>query len=279
MGSLADTLPLAAPEPMQPTPYRVVATAVESADVTTLTLVAVDAALPAALPGQFMTVWVFGVGEIPISVSRTGPAGEVLLTVRTVGRTSAAMVAASVGDVIGLRGPFGTAWPVAAAAGRDIVVMAGGLGIAPLRMAIDQLVAAQAQLLTVILGTREPAQLLFGADVDRWRAAGAHVHLTVDAADRTWNGAVGTATAMLQRLDVHHDVAFVCGPEMMMTSGARAAIALGAQPHDVWVSLERNMHCGIGHCGRCQLGPHLLCRDGAVVRWDTVEQLLEVRGR
>ncbi|MDO8392088.1 MAG: FAD/NAD(P)-binding protein [Actinomycetota bacterium] len=279
MGSLAEPLPITAPDPMQPTPYRVVATHPESADVTTLSLVPVDAALPVALPGQFMTVWVFGVGEIPISVSRMGVAGEVLLTVRTVGRTSAAMVGSAVGDVMGLRGPFGTAWPVAAAAGRDIVVMAGGLGIAPLRMAIDALVAAQAGQVTVILGTREPAQLLFGADLDRWRAAGASVHVTVDAADRTWNGAVGTATAMLQRLGVHHDMAFVCGPEMMMTSGARAVIALGAQPHDVWVSLERNMHCGIGHCGRCQLGPHLLCRDGAVVRWDTVDELLEVRGR
>ena len=279
MGSLAEPLLAAAREPMQPTPYRVVATRTESADVTTLSLLPVGEALPAVLPGQFMTVWVFGVGEIPISVSRIGAAGEVLLTVRTVGRTSAAMVGASVGDVLGLRGPFGTAWPVAAAAGRDIVVMAGGLGIAPLRTAIDALVAAQPQLLTVIFGTREPGQVLYGDDLARWAAAGASVHVTVDTADRTWDGAVGTATALLQRLRVRHDMAFVCGPEMMMTSGARAAITLGTQPRDVWVSLERNMHCGIGHCGRCQLGPHLLCRDGAVVRWDTVEELLEVRGR
>ena len=279
MGSLAEPLRTVSVEPMEPTPYRVVATQAESADVTTRTLVPVDAARPDVRPGQFMAVLVFGVGEIPISVSRITSAGGLMLTVRTVGRTSAAMVGAAVGEVIGLRGPFGTAWPVQAAAGRDIVVMAGGLGIAPLRMAIDALVAAQPAQLTIILGTREPAQLLYGDDVDRWRAAGAGVHLTVDAADRTWNGAVGTATAMLQRLGGRHEMAFVCGPEIMMTTGARAAIALGTQPHDVWVSLERNMHCGIGHCGRCQLGPHLLCRDGAVVRWDTVDELLEVRGR
>lgn len=274
---------MAVVEPMQPLPFRVTGARRETADVTTLWLVPVEAALPPVLPGQFMMVWAFGVGEVPISVSATGPDGAVVLTVRSVGAVSAAIVGCRVGDVLGLRGPFGTAWPVAAAAGRDIVVVAGGLGLAPLRLAIDELVsatgAARPARVSVVVGSREPGQMMYAADLERWRQGGAAVHLTVDKADREWHGAVGTATAMLQRLGERYDLAFVCGPELMMTSGARAAIAAGVLPTNVWVSLERNMHCGIGHCGRCQLGPHLLCRDGAVVSWDGVDSLLEVRGR
>ncbi len=274
---------MAVVEPMQPVPFRVTSAKSETADVTTLWLMPVEGGLPTVQPGQFMMVWAFGVGEIPISVSAIAPDGAVVITVRSVGAVSAAIVACRVGDVLGLRGPFGTAWPVAAAAGRDIVVVAGGLGLAPLRMAIDALASAtgasRPSRVSVVVGSREPAQLLYPVDVERWRNAGTAVHLTVDTADRSWRGAVGTATAMLQRLGERHDMAFVCGPELMMTSGARASIAQGVRPSDVWVSLERNMHCGIGHCGRCQLGPHLLCRDGAVVSWDGVDKLLEVRGR
>ena len=270
-------------DPMRPWPYRVRQVTAETADVTTLWLEPVERSLVPVLPGQFMMVLAFGVGEVPISVSAV-EGDAVLTTVRNVGATSAAIVGHRKGGVLGLRGPFGTAWPVSGADGRRIVVMAGGLGLAPLRMAIDALTApvqtavAPASV-TVVVGSREPAQLLFPADVERWRAAGAQVHLTVDAADRAWQGAVGTATAMLQRLPDQHDMAFVCGPEVMMASGARAAIARGVAPADVWVSLERNMHCGIGHCGRCQLGAYLLCRDGAVVSWAGVEQFVEVRGR
>ena len=130
-----------------------------------------------------------------------------------------------------------------------------------------------------MLGARTPEQLLYPKSIGAWVAAGAVVHPTVDAADRTWHGAVGTATAQLERLAQGHDLAFVCGPELMLISAARAAVGLGTAADDVWVSLERNMHCGIAHCGRCQLGPLLLCRDGAVVRWSTVADLLEVRGR
>ena len=129
------------------------------------------------------------------------------------------------------------------------------------------------------MGTRDPDQVLFSDDLRRWRSLGADVHVTVDAAGRGWVGSVGTATQLVARLGVGHDVVFVCGPELMMTSAARAAVVQGADPRHVWVSLERNMHCGIAHCGRCQLGPLLVCRDGAVVRWDRVTELLRERGR
>lgn len=282
MAALADLAVGTFVEPMQPEPYEVIARVDDTADVVTLTLAPQGRPLPDALPGQFMMLWAFGVGEIPISISGVGTNGAIALTVRSVGAVSAAVVCSGLGAVLGLRGPYGTAWPVAEAAGRDVIVVAGGLGLAPLRLAINALAAAGPLLpsrLTVVIGSREPAQLFYPIDLQRWTAAGATVHVTVDAADRAWTGAVGTATALIERLAEPHDLAFVCGPEIMMTTGARALIASGTPSDRLYISLERNMHCGIGHCGRCQLGPHLLCLDGAVVRWPDVAALLEVRER
>jgi anaerobic sulfite reductase subunit B len=269
---------LAAPsDPMAPVPHRVVGVVAETSDVVTMTLEPVVDELAAIRPGQFVMVWAFGVGEIPISVSGVADGGVVTLTVRAVGAVSDAIVATRRGDLLGLRGPYGTAWPIAVAIGCDVLVVAGGLGLAPLRTAIDEL--AEMARLTVVVGAREPGQVLFGADLRRWESLGVDVHVTVDAADRTWGGSVGTATELVDRVGRGHDVAFVCGPELMMTSAAHAVIDHGTDPGRVWVSLERNMHCGVAHCGRCQLGPLLLCRDGAVIRWDRVSDLLQERGR
>jgi len=266
-------------DPLTPVPYRVIGAEPETADVVTLTLAPVTELLDPARPGQFMMVWAFGVGEIPVSVSAVGDGGEFGLTVRAVGAVSNAIVAARPGDTIGVRGPYGTAWPTDEAYARDVLVVAGGLGLAPLRTAIDELAAGGPRRLTVVVGAREPGQVLYPQDLLRWRRLGADVHVTVDAAPRRWDGAVGTATAVVARLGEHHDTVFVCGPELMMASAARAAIVQGTDSANVWVSLERNMHCGIAQCGRCQLGPLLLCRDGAVVRWDHVTELLRERGR
>jgi NAD(P)H-flavin reductase len=278
MGPLAD-LGSTLVDPLEPTPYRVVETRQETVDVVTVVAAPVDVALAPAEPGQFMMVWAFGVGEIPISVSRMAAGDHLLLTVRAVGRVSEAVVGLHVGDLLGLRGPFGAAWPIDDVGHREVVVVAGGLGLAPLRMAIDALVARAPQGVTVVVGSREPAQMLFPGDLESWARHGASVHRTVDTAARDWPGGVGTATTMIERLHRPHGIAFVCGPELMMSSAVRALLHQGVPADHTWVSLERNMHCGIGHCGRCQLGGLLLCRDGAVVRWDRVEELMEVRGR
>jgi anaerobic sulfite reductase subunit B len=278
MGTLAD-LRSTPVDPFQPMPYRVVEIRQETIDVVTVVAAPVGVALPPAAPGQFMMVWAFGVGEIPISVSRMADGDCFLLTVRAVGRVSDAVVGLQVGDLLGLRGPFGTVWPIADVAGSDVAVVTGGLGLAPLRMAIDALMADGQRRVTVVVGSREPAQMLYPDDLGKWTTQGASVHQTVDTADREWAGGVGTATAMVERLHDAHDAAFVCGPELMMTSAVRALVQQGVPADRIWVSLERNMHCGIGHCGRCQLGELLLCRDGAVARWDKVEELMEVRAR
>ncbi len=278
MATTAEELAAVA-DPMTPAPHRVVGVVAETPDVVTLTLEPVAGALAPVRPGQFVMVWAFGVGEIPISVSGAADGGRVALTVRAVGAVSDAIVASHPGDLLGLRGPYGTSWPIEEATGRDALVVAGGLGMAPLRTAIEALADGGPTRLTVVMGAREPDQVLFSDDLRRWRSLGVDVHVTVDTADRAWDGSVGTATELVARLGERHDVVFVCGPELMMTSAARAAVLQGADPQRVWVSLERNMHCGIAHCGRCQLGPLLLCRDGAVVRWDRVVELLRERGR
>jgi NAD(P)H-flavin reductase len=266
-------------DPFSPCPHRVTEVVRETSDVVTLALAPLDTGLARVEPGQFVMCWVFGVGEIPISVSRTGDDGTIELTVQSVGAVSDAVVTARTGDVLGLRGPYGTAWPLLATGGGDVLVVAGGLGLAPLRMALDRLAESAPTTVTVVIGAREPSRLLFVDDVLRWRTLGMAVHETVDAADRRWNASVGTATALIDRLGTIRGTVFVCGPELMMTSATAMAIANGANPNRVWISLERNMHCGIAHCGRCQLGPLLLCRDGAVVRWDRASDELKVRGR
>lgn len=268
-------------DPMEPVPHRIVSRVVEAPSVVTLHVVPVGRALPATKPGQFMMLWVFGVGEVPISVSQTGTDGSLEFTVKAVGATSTATTAAQVGDLVGLRGPFGTSWPLTDAAGHDIVVMAGGLGLAPLRMAIDRLVLGHdtPRSVTVLVGASQPSTLLFPADLARWAGNGAAVRTAVDVADRSWKGAVGVVTTLLEREQSHVDLAFVCGPEVMMSASARALMRTGLPADHIHVSLERNMHCGIAHCGRCQLGALLLCRDGAVVRWDRAADLVAVRER
>ena len=221
-----------------------------------------------------------------ISVSNVLPDGALDFTVQAVGATSLAITNAQVGDLVGLRGPFGTTWPLQEAAGRDVLVMAGGLGLAPLRMAIEQLHTARLaggdgapRRLTVLVGAREPSGLLFPDARARWAVDGTTVQATVDTPDEAWQGDVGLITGLLTHQPGRADVAFVCGPEVMMVASAHALLAAGMPPDRIHLSLERNMHCGVGHCGRCQVGPLLLCRDGAVVRWDRAADLVAVHGR
>ncbi len=252
----------------------------ETHDTWTLSI---DAGRFAFEPGQFNMLYAYGIGEIPVSLSGDpGVPGPLVHTVRAVGSASQAITQLKPGDPIGLRGPFGTAWPVGECAGSDVIVIAGGLGLAPLRPAIYRLLAERDRYgqLAVLYGTRSPPDILFRREVEGWRRRlDATVEVTVDHADAGWHGHVGVVTKLIERaaFDPDHTVALVCGPEIMMRFAASALQTAGIAPERIHLSMERNMKCAIGQCGHCQFGPTLICRDGAVMRYDRVRPLLTVR--
>jgi NAD(P)H-flavin reductase len=284
---VTSALELGAPSSaLTPALYRVVGRRQETNDVVTLLLEPLDGERLFFRSGQFNMLSALGVGEVAISVSGsptdTGPLHH---TVRDVGAVTHALCASDIGDVIGVRGPFGTDWGVTGAVSSiDTVVVAGGIGLAPLRGAIEELVAAQREgcgRVFVLVGAREPAQLVYPDDMAAWEQAGAVVLSTVDRPAPGWSGRVGLVTTLLARagFDAGHCRVLICGPEIMMRFTAGALEELGVDPASIWVSLERNMQCGLGWCGHCQLGPLLLCRDGPIVRYLDVSTLMNERER
>jgi NAD(P)H-flavin reductase len=253
----------------------------ETDDTVTLALSPLDQPLPVFRPGQFAMLYAFGVGEVPISLSGRHGAGGLLHTIRAVGSTTNALCRAEAGYVLGVRGPFGEGWDLPAPAGADLVIVAGGLGLAPLRPVVRHAIDFRDRYTsaTVLIGARTPQDLLYPDEYDSWRSARVDVFVTVDRADAGWGGHVGVVTALFDRLaDRPADtVAYVCGPEIMMRFAARGLTDRGVPPDHVWLSLERNMQCGLGHCGHCQLGPLLLCRDGPVVGYDVAGPLLSTK--
>lgn len=268
------------PEASIPTVARVIARRRETHDTWTL---AIEIGEFAFEPGQFNMLYAFGIGEIPVSLSgdpRTP--GPLLHTVRAVGSASQAITRLKPGDPIGLRGPFGSVWPVDESAGSDVLVIAGGLGLAPLRPAIYRLLAEREQYghVAILYGTRGPADILFQREIERWRRRlDTTIEVTVDHADAGWHGHVGVVTKLIDQavFDPDHTVALVCGPEIMMRLAGRSLEAVGIAPSRIHLSMERNMKCAIGQCGHCQFGPALICRDGAVMRYDRVRSFLTVR--
>ena len=269
--------------PMVPRRYRVRGSTPETADTVTIELEPLDDALSDPAPGQFHMLWAFGVGEVPVSVSGDRVSDGVLRhTIRSVGAVTAALCDSAPGDVIGLRGPFGSTWGIEEAAGRDVVVLAGGIGLAPLRTAVVRVLGERERYgrVVVLVGGRSPADLVFTRDLERWRARfDAHVQLTVDHADPGWRGDVGVVTRLIPRatFDAANTVALVCGPEVMMRFAAEALVDAGVAPARIQVAMERNMKCAIGHCGHCQLGPLFICKDGSVLAYERLAPLLGVR--
>jgi NAD(P)H-flavin reductase len=228
-------------------------------------------------PGQFNMLGLPGLGEVPISVSGlTRQGGEVMHTIRALGPVSRGLAALEPGAALTIRGPYGRGWPVDRAEGADVTIVAGGLGLAPLRPVIRHFAErAEGRRVRLVIGARSPADLSFLRDYDDWRGAGVDLSLTVDHAPPGWPGRVGVVTDLIGA-GPGRTVAFVCGPEIMMRVTARRLGELGVAPHDIHVSLERNMQCGAGLCGHCQIGPVLLCRDGPVLDWATARPLMMV---
>ncbi len=274
----------AAAGPMAPRPFRVVSRRQETEDTWTLALEpAGGGPAPSFGPGQFNMLYAFGVGEVPISISGDPAAGGPLEhTVRAVGSVSAAICRAEPGEQLGVRGPFGSSWPLADAGGRHVVIVAGGIGLAPLRPALLAALAERERLagLVLLCGGRAPSQLLFRSQLDEWQAdPRLDVGVTVDSAEPGWLGHVGVVTTLIGNapFDPSRALAFVVGPEVMMRFTVDALLARGMSPADVHISIERNMKCAITHCGRCQLGPTFACREGPVMRFAAIERFLRVR--
>lgn len=267
---------------MEPVPYRVQSRVVENADSVTLHLEPVTAALPSPQPGQFMMLYAFGVGEVAISVCGLPAGGAITHTIRAVGAVSSALCAAEPGSTVGVRGPFGTSWGVSEAVGRDLVIVAGGVGLAPLRPVLLCALADRDSYgrVVLIVGARAEREFLYGSELAAWHQdPRLEVHQCVDVPIHGWPGETGFVTEPLRRLSLqpHRTTAFLCGPEPMMRFSATVLLEKGVAAQDIRVSLERNMQCGAGWCGHCQLGPLLLCRDGPVVGYDIAAPLLDVK--
>jgi anaerobic sulfite reductase subunit B len=281
MATPAPTDALASPGPMTPVPFRVSRRRRELRDTWTIELEPVADEPLSPAPGQFTMLYVFGIGEVPISVSGDAD-GRLVHTVRAVGAVTEAICAAKPGAVLGVRGPFGNAWPVEAALGGDVVVVAGGIGLAPLRPAVYSVLRRRGEYgeVSLLYGSRTPADLLYAKELQRLRGRfDLQVDVTVDSAEGGWQGKVGVVPKLVAggRFDPEQAIAFVCGPEIMMRFAADALLERGVPAERIYVSMERNMRCGVGHCGHCQLGPTLICRDGPVYRYDELRSLMAVR--
>lgn len=274
--------------PMTPLPYRVTDKRWETADTATLTMAPVDRAVEAPKPGQFLMLWAFGVGEVPISISGRRSGGLLEHTIRAAGPATTTLTGAPVGDVVGVRGPFGTEWEVERAHGGDLLIVAGGIGLAPLRLAIRSALEHRDRFgsVALLVGARSPDDLVFRGELDAWLdRTDLQVEITVDyapgAGDNRWTGDVGLVTELVRRADVSpaSTVALVCGPEVMMRYTAQALLDRGVPARSIRLSAERNMRCAIGHCGHCQLGGRFICLDGPVFDHPDLAPLLAVRER
>ncbi len=273
---------LTRPDLMVPRAHTVMTVRQETHDIVSIDVEPAGETI-AFRPGQFDMVYVFGVGEAAISISSDTAHPEVLThTIRAVGWVTQALNTMQPGSTIGIRGPFGTPWPVEDAQGGDLLIVAGGIGLAPVRPALLAALAARDRYdrVSLLVGARSPQDLVFRADLHRWEARDdLDVHVTVDSATRGWTGRVGVVTRMIPQIPFtpQRTTVFTCGPEVMMRYTAQALLDRGVPPERIHVTLERNMRCGLGFCGHCQLGGEFVCRDGPVFTYKRVSQLMEVR--
>jgi NAD(P)H-flavin reductase len=276
--------PVAAPvPPPQMIAARIAGIAQETYDTYTLTLEAAaeGEALPPFQPGQFSMLYACGVGEMPISISGGSVAGgRHVYTVRSVGKATNALVHAAKGSMVGVRGPFGTAWPLEEARGKDVIVAAGGIGLAPLAGAIEHILERRGDYghLVVLYGARSPRDLLYRKRLAQWaRKKKVEVMVTVDYSGEKWRGNVGVVTTLFRyvRLNPENTVAMICGPEIMMRYVARELERRAVPDEAIYLSMERNMKCALGFCGHCQLGPYFVCKDGPVFPFTAMRPWLE----
>lgn len=257
-------------------PYRVLDKVQEVEDIVSLHVAPVEGPLPEFLPAQVSMLGSFGVGEAAISIS-SATTSHHGYTIARAGPISGALIDTAVGGTITVRGPFGKPWPMDKIDTKQLLIIGGGLGIAPLRAAIEQAIGQRERFdrLVVAYGAKAPERLVYRQELDRWNRDGAEVALIVDEGHNGWSGPVGVVPDLLGddrpvNLDWTDTTAFICGPEVMMHFAATALSRLGMPTERIWLTMERNMQCGNALCGHCQLGPFIICRDGPVVNYQDI---------
>lgn len=276
------TSAVASATPMVPLPYRVQSIQQNIPDVYTLDLFPVAESIGPWLPAQFAMVYLAGVGEVPISIS-SNPADEehITLTIRAGGSVTKAGAELEKGDVVGIRGPFGTSWPTDEAIGNNLVIIAGGIGLAPLKSLVHSVSNRRSNFgdVTILYGAKQPGALLYRDELERWESEDNIVsQLIVDNGDDEWTGSVGLVTELVDAMDPPSDdtMAFVCGPDIMMRFVSEALVARGVAEKEIYLTMERNMKCAIGWCGHCQMGSLFMCYDGPVFALPRVRHLMTI---
>ena len=257
----------------------------ETPGVITLDVIPLDGAPTPFLPAQSGMLGAFGIGEVPISISSsTAVTDHHEYTIRRVGAVTTALCDLRPGNQLTIRGPFGKPWDLDTLPD-DVVIAAGGIGLAPLRAAVHALLDAAPgrprRRLTLVVGARHSEDLLYAREYDDWRARGLDVVTTIDVAEAGRSGRVGLIPDIVATLDIDwaNAAALLCGPDIMMRLTADRLIDLGMAPGAIQLTLERNMQCATGRCGHCQLGPVLVCRDGPVVTYPEIADAMRVRER
>jgi NAD(P)H-flavin reductase len=227
-------------------------------------------------------VSVFGAGEAPISISSQPTNGKTFtITVRKVGEVTSKLHEMKEGGLIGIRGPFGKAWPIDKVKGEDLTIIAGGIGLAPLRGVIQMAIQdpTLCNHITLLYGARSPKDIAFREELEEWdKASNITVHTTVDAGDETWKGNVGVITTLFDKIEIEpkNNTVLMCGPPIMMFFVMKNLHDIGFRDEDIYVSLERHMRCGLGKCGHCNVGKYYVCRDGPVFVYSKIKALPDV---
>lgn len=270
-------------DPMLPSPYEVTKVTKDTKDTFTMELFPKDSDEKFHFkPGQFNMLYIFGAGEVPMSICGDPTSSQPLKhTTRIVGNVTRLMGGLKSGDLVGVRGPFGSHWPLEEAENKDVIIVAGGIGLAPLRPVIYQILHERDKYKNVIVmyGTRTPEDILYENELQQWeQESKINVYVTVDRAAGDWKGNVGVVTSLIPRatFDPSQTKVYICGPEVMMSFTIRALKQRGLNDEDIYVSMERNMKCAVGFCGHCQYGPHFICKDGPVFRYDRIEPIFRI---
>ncbi len=266
-------------DPMLPRPAVIQAIKPEAAGVWSFSMAFANPADRDAYrfqPGQFNMLYLPGFGEVAISVSSDPGEPQVLgHTIRYAGNVTRGIGRLKVGDLVGIRGPFGSHWPLESGAGKNLIIVAGGIGLAPLRPVILSILSHRDAYGRVLLlyGGRTPADLLYTREFGRWREGGLEVNITVDVGDENWRGKVGVVPQLFYfvRMEHKNTLILTCGPEIMMRFVIYEALARRIPKDAIYISMERNMKCAVGFCGHCQFGPTFICKQGPVLNFAAVE--------